>query len=240
MQLSTEVMKQNDKILFKTSVPQWTLNSNIWTISSGEILTVEKSTGDLVADVHLQHEGMKLDLYGRKSENLHLDLRNVLLSMFVPPELILNKPDAIINADITYLENSRKNLDFKFDISQIKWSDILVRRLVMTGNLAADSTGIKETRFSALLNDTASFTVDFGPKSGTQGSMLHSTFNDIPVKIAEPLISKYANQLHGLTSGEISLNKVKNKFVLDGEIRLKEAALRVVPLNARFSFRTRK
>ena len=211
-QLSAEVLKRKDYIIFKTSVPQWILNSNKWTIPAGEILTIEKSTGDMVADVHLQHEQMKLDLYGRKSEDLHLDIRNVLLSMFVPPELILKKPDAIISADVTYSEKGNKNLDFKFDISQIKWSDIAIRKLVVTGNLTADSTGIKETMFSALLNDTASLTLDYGLKSSTQGRLLHSTFIDIPVKIAEPLISKYANELHGLTSGEITLTKVRDKY----------------------------
>ena len=114
---------------------------------------------------------MKLDLYGRKSENLHLDIRNVLLSMFVPPELILNRPDGNISANVTYRENGKKNLDFKFDISQIKWSDMMIRQLVVTGNLMADSSGILESNISALLNDTSTFTLEFGLKEGTPGQI---------------------------------------------------------------------
>ena len=56
--------------------------------------------------------------------------------MLVPPELILNKPDGIINANVTYKENDKKNLDFKFDVSQIKWSDIMLRRLTVRVTLS--------------------------------------------------------------------------------------------------------
>jgi translocation and assembly module TamB len=235
-QLSAEVIKRNDNIVFKTSVPQWTLNSNIWTISAGEILTIEKSTNDMVADIHLKHEQMKLDLYGRKSDGLHLDIQNVLLSMFVPPELIPNKPDGNVSANVTYMENRGKNLDFKLDLSQIKLADIMLRRLEIAGNLIADSSGIKQTNITAMINDSAAVTLDFGPDSGKPGTLLHSTFNDIPLKIAEPLLGKYANQIHGSTSGEITLSKIRNKLSMDGEIKLREAALRIVPLNASFSF----
>jgi hypothetical protein len=235
-QLSAEVIKRNDNIIFKTSVPQWTLNSNIWTISAGEILTIEKSTNNMVADIHLKHEQMKLDLYGRKSDDLHLDIQNVLLSMFIPPELIPNKPDGNVSANVTYRENGEKNLDFKLDLSQIKLADIKVRRLEVSGNLIADSSGIKQTNITAMINDSAAVTLDFGPESGNPGTLLHSTFSDIPLKIAEPLLKKYANQLHGTTSGDITLSKIRNKFNLDGEIKLREAALRIVPLNASFSF----
>ena len=235
-QLSAEVIKRNDNIVFKTSVPQWTLNSNIWTIAAGEILTIEKSTSDMVADIHLKHEQMKLDLYGRKSDGLHLDIQNVLLSMFVPPELIPNKPDGNVSANVTYIENGGKNLDFKLDLSQIKLADIMLRRLEVAGNLLADSSGIKQTNITAMINDSATVTLDFGPGSGNPGTLLHSTFSDIPLKIGEPLLRKYANQLHGSISGEITLSKIRNKLITDGEIKLREAALKIVPLNTRFSF----
>lgn len=100
----------------------------------------------------------------------------------------------------------------------------------------ADSSGILESNISALLNDTSTITLEFGLKKGASGQLFHSIFSDLPINLAEPLIRKYANQLHGFTSGEITFTKVNRKLSLEGEIRLREASLRVIPLNARFSF----
>jgi translocation and assembly module TamB len=237
-QLNAEVVKRNNRIIFATTDPEWILNSNTWTISAGDILTIDKSGGDITASIHLQHNDMKIDLYGRRSENLKIDIQNVLISMFIPPAIILKKPDGILSANVTYRENDKKTLDFNINLDQIKWYDVELRQLVVTGNLIADSSGIMESNIIARINDTSTVTLDFGNKGtgSLPGQMLHSTFNDIPLQIAEPFIRNYANQIQGNTSGDITLTKKENNFIIDGEIGINNAALRVIPLNTRFSF----
>jgi translocation and assembly module TamB len=234
-QLGAEMLKQKDRIILRTSASEWVLNSKVWTISAGEILSLETSTRDLSADIHLQHNQMKVDMYGQKSKNLHLDFQNVLLSMLVPPEFKVYRPDGTLNANITFSDDGRKNLDFNCDITQIKWSDIAVRHLFINGKILADTSEIIESSIIAQINDTASIKVDFGSGKNTTGKLFQSTFNDIPIPLLEPLIRKYADQLHGSVSGAISFSKFDNKVSLDGEVKLKETAIRIIPLNANFS-----
>jgi hypothetical protein len=233
--LGAEVQKKNDQIILRSPDPDWILNSSTWTLSPAEFLNWESSSRDLVANVHLQHDDMKIDLSGRKSENLNLDLQNVLLSMLVSPELFKQMPDGTLNANVTYNDNYRQNLDFKFDITQMKWEGVLVDKLAAKGRLVADSSGILESELAAIVNDSSTLNISYGSKNIHPGQLFHSSFSNFSVPLIEPLINKYANRLQGSASGEISLTKENNKNSLNGEIRMKGMALNIVPLNAWFS-----
>jgi hypothetical protein len=229
-QLGAETHKGRDKLIFKSTGSDWVINSGTWTMSPSEFLTRENATGDMVADLHLHHDDMKIDLSGRKSESMKLDIQNVSLSKVVSPVLIKDLPDGSITANVIYKEDNKKHLDFKFDIDQFKWKDVLINRIESKGKLLADTSGIIESNIVTNINDSSTITI-----TSNTANNFHSTFNNVPVRILEPVLSEYINKMQGVVSGEVTLAGENNKSTIDGEIKLQKISLNVIPLKSWFS-----
>ncbi|MEO8148739.1 MAG: hypothetical protein ABI723_13930, partial [Bacteroidia bacterium] len=234
-QIGAEAIKENNRLVLKSTEGDWVINSNKWTLSPSEFLTRENSSKDIVADIHLQHDDMKIELVGRQSESLKLNLKNVLLSKLISPELIKDLPDGSINANVVYGGGDRKNLDFKFDIAQFKWKDVFLDSIGSIGKIVSDTSGILETEITATLNDTSTITIKSEPRNNPSAKSFHSTFSNVPVKLLQPSLGEYIDSLQGTISGEIVLAIENNKPTMDGEIKLRQVYLNVIPLKSGFS-----
>ena len=75
----------NKHLILRTTQPEWILNGFAWTVSPGEFLVLEPEKKDFTADLHWKNDQHAIDLYGRKSEKIFIDFRNVGLSMLTIP-----------------------------------------------------------------------------------------------------------------------------------------------------------
>ncbi len=233
--LEADVRKKDGLIIINSPEPAWIINSNTWTVSPSEFLRFESATHDLVADLHLQCDTMRIGLTGRKSVKLSLGLEDVLISKLIMPEFAQDIPDGFLNGNVAYSDNGQQNLDFKLDINQFKWDDFRLDRIATEGNLVADTSGIVESKINVQLTDSAAIVVTTGNKNNPPGQFLASTFTNFPVPILSPFIGDYANKLQGTVSGEISLGTENTRSSLNGQIRMKDVSLNVIPLNSWFS-----
>ena len=229
-----QLLKQNDQIIVQSTQPDWTLNAKTWSINPPEFLRWKPSVGDLYANLHLKHDSMAINLTGRKTDQLKLDIQNVQLNMLASSSLIKDMPDGLLNAKVMYSDNNLKNLDLDVNIANLKWNNLLIEKFNADGKLQADTSGILQTDFVVRLNDSSTIKATFGPSPGKTSKELKSTFDNIQIRLMEPFLAEYANRMQGTVSGIITLGIENSKSEIDGEISIKEAALSVVPLRSRF------
>ena len=234
--IGAQMLKQNDMVTFQSTQPDWTLNANTWAINPSEFMRWQPSSGDLYAELHLRHDSMAIDLTGRTSDQLKLGIQNLQMNMLASSSLINDMPDGLLNANVIYSDNNLKNLEMALNIADLKWHDLLIEKFSADGKLQADTSGILNTDFVVQLNDSSTIKATYGPGQGKASKTLKSSFDNLQIGLIEPFLSEYANRMQGTVSGNITLGVENDKSELDGEIRLKEAALSAVPLRSRFYF----
>ena len=232
--IGAQMLKQHDQVIIQSTQPEWTLNANTWAISPSEFMHWQPSVGDLYAEMHLKHDSMAIDLTGHTSDQLKLDIQNVQLNMLASSSLINDMPDGLLNARVIYSDNHLKNLDLALNIANLQWHNLFIDKFSADGKLQADSSGILKTDFIARLNDSSTIKMTYGPSPGKTSKVLKSTFDNIQIRLMEPLLTEYANRMQGTVNGDVTLEVENNKSEIDGKISIKEAALSVVPLRSRF------
>lgn len=233
--MGAEAVKHQGNIEVFASAEDWIINTNLWKIHPTSLFNWNSKTGDVIANTHLQNGDMKIDIYGNTAKRLSVDLKEVHISSLLPINLIRTLPEGIVNANLIYQREEQGTLDFVADIKQLKWEDLFVNHLTAEGQLVIDTTGIPNGKFTASLNDSSTLKVNRVEEGSVPGKKIQLAFNDFPVKLLEPFLGKYVDELKGNTSGTIFLTQVSNKNILDGNIHLKGIELTIVPLKAWFS-----
>lgn len=234
-QLGAEAQKENGLLKFKSTDADWIINSNTWTMSPAEFLSRQISSDDINANMHLQHDSMKIELVGHTAESLKLDLKNVTLSSIIPPVLFTGLPDGLINANAIYKDGDHQKLDFNFNIDQFKWKDVSINKIASNGKLVADTSGILDAEISATINDSSTIKVTSEPNNNPSVKIFKATFSDAPAKLLEPVISEYVNRLQGNASGAIAIKLENDKPTINGEIQLKKISMNIIKLKSWFS-----
>ncbi len=75
MDLAGAAYKNGRQIKLKTTQPEWIINGFRWSVPPGDFLILEPDKNDFTADLHLKNDQRAIDIYGRRSEKLFLDLR---------------------------------------------------------------------------------------------------------------------------------------------------------------------
>ena len=89
-------------------------------VSSGDFLVLEPDKNDFTADLHLKNDQRTIDIFGRRSEKLFLDLKNVWLSMLTVPGMSTFGYDGELTGEIDYQGIDKNELGIQMDISQMK------------------------------------------------------------------------------------------------------------------------
>ena len=106
--------------------------------------------------------------------------------------------------------------------------------LKINGSYLSDTLGTVESDLSAIMNDTSSLTLKIRSGKNPDQRNISTEFSGIPLHFLEPLVSEYVSGLHGEVDGDLTFESKGKKPVMNGEIRLSNTGLRVVPLNALF------
>ena len=234
-EVASEAIRKNKRFELKSTQPQWILNGNAWTISPVEYLTLEPETNDFSANLQLKHNQTNLAVYGRKSEKLSLDCKEVWISMLVNPEIIGYKVNGELSGKIDYINTDQKKIGIKLDIRQIKFGDTQVGRMEITGNYISDTLGNVKSNLYTVLNDTATLTLTAKRGKKDIQEIISADFRNIPVLLLEPFVGKYISGLRGDLSGGIALTFPSQKPQLNGKLLLNETTFKIEPLNAQFT-----
>jgi hypothetical protein len=232
--LAGTAYKNERQIKLKTTQPEWVVNSINWTIAPGEFLILEPDKKDFSADMHLKNDQRAIDIYGRRSEKIWLELRNVWLSMLTIPGMNTIGYDGELTGKIDYQGKDTNELGIHMDLSQMKIKEALLGQMKINGRYLSDTIGNVESNLSATINDTSSLTLRLRSVKNPDQKNITTEFSGIPLNILEPLVGKYVSGLHGEVDGGLILASKGKKPVMNGEIRLSNTGLRVVPLNALF------
>ena len=226
--------KSDGKIKLITNNPEWILNGYPWTISPGEFLILEPAEKDFIADLHWKNGEHSIDIYGRKSEKIWLDLNKVWLHMLIIPGMNTFGFDGEFTGKIDYQGSDKTELGIQMDIMQMKSAETMLGNMNINGSFLSDTLGNIESDLKTLINDTSSLDLSIRSGKNSGRKTFRSEFKSIPLNILESLTSKYVSRLEGEVSGKLELKSEADIPRLDGEVKFTKTALTVVPLNARF------
>ena len=232
--LAGTAYKNGRQIKMKTTQPEWIINGIKWNVSPGEFLILEPDKNDLIADLHWKNDQRAIDIYGRRSDKIWLDLRNVWLSMLTIPGMNTFGYDGELTGKIDYQGIDKKQLGIQMDIRQMKINEVPLGYLKINGSYLSDTLGTVESDLSAIMNDTSNLTLKIRSGKNPDQRNISTEFSGIPLHVLEPLVSEYVSGLHGEVDGGLTLQSKGKKPVMYGEIILSNTGLRVVPLNAQF------
>ncbi|HMT27835.1 MAG TPA: translocation/assembly module TamB domain-containing protein [Bacteroidia bacterium] len=234
-QIGMEALKGHDRVLFKSTAPEWIINSDKWSFVSNDFLTYEIATDNYIANLDLHRDSMVIEMRGSKSDSITLHLKDIVISKLISSKLMTEVPDAVVNANLVYREKDKQYVDFNFSLREGKWKDIVIDHIESTGQMSMDSSGIIQSELIAQLNDTSLLKISTAPDNDISKQVISANFNHLPVKILEPFAKEYVNNLDGYASGHIHISEDGNQPVLNGKIRMEAITLNIVPLQAYFT-----
>ncbi|HSH20928.1 MAG TPA: translocation/assembly module TamB domain-containing protein, partial [Draconibacterium sp.] len=224
--------EKNDLVIFKSSIENWIISKNPWTLSPPEFFTWDKTTKSLFASLDLHFEERYIGIKGNSTDSAELILKNIEFNNFALPGLIDVVPEGIIDGNVKYSVSQTKNVDINLEMRKVRWRGINFNLVSAKGFLVADSTGILESDLLITADDSTSVQVQAQSNNVKKEFLLKSKFNKLHFKLFESYINEFASNLHGTSDGEITLDNKKNKTEIDGEIRFKNFGLKVEPLKA--------
>jgi len=234
-QLGLVALKQKEQLVFKSTETEWILNSDKWAFSNPEFLTWQIPQNDLIANLNLHHEQMKIEITGRKSDSLKIDFQEVQINKLISPKIISSVPYGILNAHIVYSGNNDQYVDFKMDLKELKWYDVVIDKFGADGYFRMDSSGTIDSKLLALVNDSSSLKVNIAPGVNSSNQNIRADFHNLPIKLIEPFTEEYINDLDGIASGQLNVTTTETNPLIDGNIQLKAITLNVIPLQAWFT-----
>ncbi len=229
-----EAVRKDNRIEVHSTQPQWTLNGYPWAVSPGQFLIFEPETKNYITDLHWKNNQSKIDLYGRKSDTISLDLTQVALSKLLIPGILPYSPDGILNGSVDYYEGSQRIIKTKMDILQIRASGQKIGDVRIRGEYLSDTLGASEGNLKVSMADAAELSVI--AKMGIhQEKGVHARFENISLTTFEPFLQKYISGLTGKVNGGIDLTFPDENPELNGSVRLNETGFRIIPLNSKFT-----
>ena len=229
-QIGFEANRKEDLVIFKSSLPNWIINKNPWTLSPPEFLTWNTSTKTLIAGLDLHFDDRYIGFKGENTESLDLTLNNIELKNFALPFIADFVPDGIIDGNVKYNKTQNDNLKVSLQMRQFNWNNASFNLISVSGHLVADSTGVKESELSITADDSISVNIQMESDKVQNEFRIKSKFNNFHFQIIQPFVKEFASNLHGSTDGEITIANKNSKSALDGEIKFNDFGLKVIPL----------
>jgi hypothetical protein len=223
---------ENNTVVFKSATHDWIIDKNPWVLAPPEFLIWDKKSKTLTAALDMHFGNRYIGLKGKNTEKIELDIRNIEPNNLAIPGIVGFIPDGTFDANVVYTKTARHNVEMNIQIHRMKWENIHFNLIEITGNLTADSTGILSSRLLVSADDSLSLQAEMTTNTIEDEFQLKSKFSKLHFQLFEPFISEYANNLHGTTEGNITMNSKSGKMTLNGEIGFNDFGLKVIPLEA--------
>ncbi len=206
-----------------------------WTLAEPQFLTYDKTENNLLANLEMNSNEGHISLNGESTDTLYLDLNNIDLSYLAIPIIAEYVPQGILSGNIKYSKNEKSSVELEMEMLDMKWNDITFKKLTASGFLKSDSTGINDSELIISADDSLSFSAQMESNSINDEFLIKSKFNKLQFQLVEPFIAEYANNLHGSSSGEVTIGSKNSKMSLNGEVRFNDLGLKIIPLETKLS-----
>ena len=227
-------LKKGEQVMLHSIKSQWIINGFKWDVFAGDYILVNTSNGDISANLHWKDENSSIDIYGSKPGEIKLELSKVGMKMLLLPGMEAFGYDGELTGKIEYKGNKNDEVGIQMDINQVKMGETLLGNLRIEGSYKSDTSGTKETDLQVVMNKESkiNFSMLFGKEKDQK--RIFADFNNIRLHSLESFVGNYVNGISGDVSGVLSLTFPGSKPILNGEVRILNTGLRVVPLNALF------
>src|SRR5690606_35773921 len=137
--------------------------------------------------------------------------------------------------NIKYSKKEKTLVELEMEMLGLKWKGISFKKLAANGFLNADSTGINDSQLVISADDSLSFSAQMESNNATDEFLIKSKFSKLQFQLLEPFVAEYANNLHGNSSGEVTIGSKKSKMSLNGEVRFNDFGLKIIPLETKLT-----
>lgn len=227
--------RSEGEIKLRSAQNLWVINGITWDISPGDFLVLDPQKNDLTTNIHLKNGNRTIDIFGKKSERIFFECRNVWLSQLIIPGMYTYRYDGELTGKVNYTgSNGRREIGADMGIRQINMGGSLLGDLKISGNYLSDTTGTIEADLNAIMNDSSTITLGIRSGKNSGKKSFKSEFSGIQLNTFEPLVSRYVSGLRGVVDGNLSLSSDGGEEQLDGSVKINNTTLKFIPLNARF------
>jgi translocation and assembly module TamB len=227
--LSVRALKRGRNLELQANRDEWILNGYTWTVSPSTFLVIEPGARDLVADLHWKTSESRIDIQGRLSEKINVNLSKVELSKLILPGILPYDFMAELNGNISYGGGAKKILETDMQLVHMKLSDEWMGDVKLEGKYAYDTLGNAEGELKMNTSKGSSLGLSLTLLKN-RPDKIHALFDNVSLAYAEPFLSSYVSGLNGNISGEMDRTKQ-----LNGHILLKQTGFRIIALNAPFT-----
>jgi translocation and assembly module TamB len=226
--------KTGGVIKMTTSSEQWVINGYPWKVSPGDFLVMDPVGNDLLADLHLKNDQHKIDIYGRRSDKITFECLDLGVKMILIPGMNNLGYDGEFTGKMDFKGGIKKEIAATMEINRMRMNDEELGSMNISGKYESDTLGNIEGNLNAGMNDSSALKliVRYGRKADQRS--LTAEFSKLPLLIIGSLSRKYITDLYGTLGGRIELKPVNGRQVMDGEIRVNNIGLRLVPVSAGF------
>lgn len=232
--LSVAALRKNSNIELSSAKPVWTLNGISWEIRPEPFLTVHTGTGDLEADLHWGKGRHKIDLSGRLSGKLTLEMENIGLRMLAIPGMDTYGYDGIFSGSIGYSGKPDTEVDVSIQIDSARVLDNELGNIGIRGSLFADTIGNFRSEFTTEINDSSGLSLRLRSDKESGETSLATRLSDIPLAMFETLADNYLKGIEGKVNGDITATFRDSTSSIRGGVGFSGAELTIIPLNSRF------
>lgn len=229
-QVGFRTVRDQNLLIFRSDPTNWIVNKKSCRLSPVEFFTYDLSNNQYAANLGMDFEKTHFSVKGKNTDKIELVLENLVVPNFTNTASVDSVPLCILNIDALYTKTEHHNVEMKVDVHQLKWMYIDFDQLSLTGNMEADSTGILNARIHLAADDSLALNMLMTADNIEKTVEIKSDFRQLHFQLFEPFISEYAQNLHGTTNGQITINRNKDKLNLNGNIEFNDFGLNVVPL----------
>lgn len=229
------IFKESSSVRFASLQDKWLINGYSWNIPEGDFLVLEPRRKDFSANIHMDGDTSAIDISGRKSEGIKFIFKNLWLNMLLVPGMNNYGYDCNLNGKIEYSRlRELSDLGVQLKIGNLKLDQKIPGDISISGSFEADTTGNIKSDLLAEMNDTINLKVMIRSVKASDEKTINSEFIGLPLHLAGNLAKKYVTGLNGSVNGNIELRALNKKTSLNGEIKVNNITMKLIPLGARF------
>ena len=249
---SFSALGQNDKLLYKFElsslidsnsialiVPskQLIFNGIKWKLDTSDLFSYNRITKSVSSSIKISTDNSFLNIHADNEGGINIykvSLNNITLASLLPDGIISGNPAVSVSGTADYTVNEKKSTEINSDIkiTEIKWSDLRVSNISLTGKYKSGNPEEYFLDATAVIDSSKITLRAIKPLDGKR--TINAEFNKFPIRTFQPFVKDFLSDLKGYLSGKVNVMSTNEIEEFKGEVNISKANVRINTLNSNY------